>query len=146
MYPWISKVNKLDNALYCRKRKYSQEHTRKNFTFTYQLLSLGILVKKYPETRVSCDKHIEVLTALSSDSNALIYIQNLFWLLWHLLVPLAEFSSSCRMYRIVVTVPKCLSNSLFLSLLNDYIKQVWKPELFLNDIHSIPRHLLILAI
>jgi len=50
------------------------------------------------------------------------------------------------MYRIVVTVPKCLSVSLFLSLLNDYIKQVLKRERFLNDVHSIPHHLLILPI
>jgi len=144
--PCFSNVNKLYHALYCRRRRYSQQHRRNNFTFTYPLLSLGILVKKHPETRVNCDRHIAVWTALLSDSNALIYIQNLFWLLWHLLVPLSKFSSRYRMYCIVDTVLNCLSISLFLSLLNDYIKQVLKREWILNDIHSIPHHLLILTI
>jgi hypothetical protein len=50
------------------------------------------------------------------------------------------------MYRIVVTVPKCLTISLFLNLLSDYIKQVLKREWCWDDNHSIPHHLLTLPI
>jgi hypothetical protein len=143
VYPWISNMNKLYNALYCRKRRYSQQHMRQNVLIINRCRSLGIFVKKHAATPVSCDIYIDVWNALSSNCSALIYIQKLIWLLWHLLVPLAEYSSGYQMYRIVVTVPKCLKISLFLNLFSDYIKQVLKREWCWDDIHSIPHHLLI---